>query len=394
MLIYILLIILSTIIFISHIYVKDEKVNFVTAFVWVLLMTLFVGSQDGIGTDHSNYIAQIESPWVVPSEPFTILVFAIIRSFGISSYAFFYIYAFLTYFYLAKAVLLSDRNIRFIVVIMILQSLLFFQSFNLVRQILACAIFLYGLMLISCGKKHYIVFVLAFLVHYSALFGILMIVLAKMIKVNIVVLMIYIGSVCILLWGGFMSGFISIFEPIIGKTYYGYYLESALINENQTAHFGVVYQVIFVLSLIVYAKRNYYVSNNLELILNVFFLGQIMYNVLSANITLQRITYYPYVSMVFVIPLLAKSLHSYWTTRNALLLYLIYFVFILASLSSKGSPYVPYKSICLILENFRLCLIQRTLEELPDFEVMTWQLCRMLRSALNCFQVTRFCVQK
>lgn len=72
-------------------------------------------------------------------------------------------------------------------------------------------------MLISCGKKHYIVFVLAFLVHYSALFGILMIVLAKMIKVNIVVLMIYIGSVCILLWGGFMSGFISIFEPIIGK---------------------------------------------------------------------------------------------------------------------------------------------------------------------------------
>ena len=47
-----------------------------------------------------------------------------------------------------------------------------------------------------------------------------------------------------------------------------------------------------------------------------------------------------------------------------------------------------------ILENFRLCLIQRTLEELPDFEVMTWQLCRMLRSALNCFQVTRFCVQK
>ena len=47
-----------------------------------------------------------------------------------------------------------------------------------------------------------------------------------------------------------------------------------------------------------------------------------------------------------------------------------------------------------ILENFRLCLIQRTLEELPDFEVMTWQLCRMLRSALNCFQVTRFRVQK
>lgn len=42
-----------------------------------------------------------------------------------------------------------------------------------------------------------------------------------------------------------------------------------------------------------------------------------------------------------------------------------------------------------ILENFRLCLIQRTLEELPDFEVMTWQLCHLLRSALNCVQKTR-----
>lgn len=61
----------------------------------------------------------------------------------------------------------------------------------------------------------------------------------------------------------------------------------------------------------------------------------------------------------------------------------------------EGADFVGSKqTIYVILENFRLCLIQRTLEELPDFEVMTWQLCRMLRSALNCFQVTRFCVQK
>lgn len=56
--------------------------------------------------------------------------------------------------------------------------------------------------------------------------------------------------------------------------------------------------------------------------------------------------------------------------------------------------YLQMQDFLVILENFRLCLIQRTLEELPDFEVMTWQLCSMLRSALNCFQVTRFCVQK
>lgn len=48
------------------------------------------------------------------------------------------------------------------------------------------------------------------------------------------------------------------------------------------------------------------------------------------------------------------------------------------------------KNVLLILENFCLCLIQRTLGELPNFGVMIWQLYYMLRSALICFQVTRF----
>ena len=49
-----------------------------------------------------------------------------------------------------------------------------------------------------------------------------------------------------------------------------------------------------------------------------------------------------------------------------------------------------FSAIALILENFCLCLIQRTLGELPNFGVMIWQLYYMLRSALICFQVTRF----
>lgn len=48
------------------------------------------------------------------------------------------------------------------------------------------------------------------------------------------------------------------------------------------------------------------------------------------------------------------------------------------------------QAIGVILENFCLCLIQRTLGELPNFGVMIWQLYYMLRSALICFQVTRF----
>lgn len=38
------------------------------------------------------------------------------------------------------------------------------------------------------------------------------------------------------------------------------------------------------------------------------------------------------------------------------------------------------QEISVILENFCYCLIQKTLGELPDFEVMTWQPCHLLRS--------------
>ena len=51
---------------------------------------------------------------------------------------------------------------------------------------------------------------------------------------------------------------------------------------------------------------------------------------------------------------------------------------------------IKIQGFYVILENFCLCLIQRTLGELPNFGVMIWQLYYMLRSALICFQVTRF----
>lgn len=60
-----------------------------------------------------------------------------------------------------------------------------------------------------------------------------------------------------------------------------------------------------------------------------------------------------------------------------------------------GADFVGSKqTIIVILENFCYCLIQKTLGELPDFEVMTWQLCNLLRSTLNCLQGTLILLQR
>lgn len=128
-------------------------------------------------------------------------------------------------------------------------------------------------------------------------------------------------------------------------TYYGYYLDSSLINDDVAANFGVVYKITFILCLVVYTKRKFFKSNGQILLFNLFFVGQILYNLSSANITIQRATYFPYFSMILVIPLLAKCFSPYWNSRLALVLYSLYFLFISASLASQDCPYVPYKNI-------------------------------------------------
>lgn len=56
----------------------------------------------------------------------------------------------------------------------------------------------------------------------------------------------------------------------------------------------------------------------------------------------------------------------------------------------KRQTTVESHDFYIILENFCLCLIQRTLGELPDFEVMIWQLCHLQRFALICFSSNSF----
>ena len=59
-----------------------------------------------------------------------------------------------------------------------------------------------------------------------------------------------------------------------------------------------------------------------------------------------------------------------------------------------GKFRLALKTFFVILENFCYCLIQKTLGELPDFEVMTWQLCNLLRPTLNCLQGTLILLQR
>lgn len=83
--------------------------------------------------------------------------------------------------------------------------------------------------------------------------------------------------------------------------------------------------------------------------------------------------------------------YTFWIWINFL-------VFNTNHVATITQPYVYclilWGTFFIILENFCYCLIQKTLGELPDFEVMTWQLCNLLRSTLNCLQGTLILLQR
>lgn len=85
-------------------------------------------------------------------------------------------------------------------------------------------------------------------------------------------LIVYIMSVALLYTGGFIGDFISKYEFLIRMTYYGYYLDSSLINDDVAANFGVVYKITFILCLVVYTKRKFFKSNGQILLFNLFLL--------------------------------------------------------------------------------------------------------------------------
>lgn len=328
----------------SHIYVKDEEVNKITAFFWVLLMTVFVGSQDGMGNDYNNYINQINTPWVVPAEPFTILIFYLIRIYDLPVCTFFYIYAFLTYFFLSKSILLTNKGCRFLVLIMVFQTGLFFQSFNVVRQILACTIYLYGVLLLNTSNKGWKYLIVACLVHFSAVLGVLIFLLARKIRLNIIILILFLISLILLNVGGLIPYLIFLMESVIKLTPYAAYLDSDHFLSSHSVGLGVVYLCTAILCVCAYLKRDYY-ENKYGNLLTLFFIGIILYNLLSANVTIQRIVYYPYYAIIIIIPLWINTVSYYYRSRIALFIYTLFFVFFLSYIKSTNCPFVPYKSI-------------------------------------------------
>lgn len=347
MYIYLFIVFISTIIFFSHALIKHEKVNRITAFIWVVMMTFVVALQDNMGEDYSNYKELCRQYWAEPKEIFTIIILYPIHHFSVPDTFFFLVYAFLTYYYFSKFVLSYDRTIRFVMVMIMFQCIMFFQSFNLIRQILACSLFLYGSTLYFKGyKKSWLYLLFAVFVHETALFGILIMFLSKKVNFSLGIFLLYLISFFVFLKGNIISILLNILQPILNYTSYAHYYDVHLsIFEDNKMSFGIMYGFIFIMTLFLYIIRNKFENKGWGSILTCFILGQILFNLFSANVTLVRASYYSYFYIFLLFPLSVKLFKSNYRLKMLCFIYLIFFLSFYKSISDPNFAFVPYRNI-------------------------------------------------
>jgi len=140
-------------------------------FCLVLFLTIFAGYRDGLGTDYYNYLYGLE--WKADSSGLYEYGYHLIASFvettGFTEVFFFLIFSFVTVFF-SFSVFRYSGSIAISILVFVLHPLIYFGSFNLVRQFAAAAIMLYAFLCLSSGKyvRYILLALLAVSFHMSA----------------------------------------------------------------------------------------------------------------------------------------------------------------------------------------------------------------------------------
>jgi transmembrane protein EpsG len=157
-------------------YIKlDIKTRNILIFIISVLLIWFSAFRDGLGTDYYVYVhrllyAPVLDIPILLSEPLFNIFIHIIRDTYLTEIFYFLMMAIITIF---PAILIYKKfnNIFIILLVFIMLPILYFGSFNIVRQLAAASIFLYSSkFIIDRQFIKYILFILiAFFLHKSAL---------------------------------------------------------------------------------------------------------------------------------------------------------------------------------------------------------------------------------
>jgi transmembrane protein EpsG len=303
-------------------------------FTLATILTYFSAFRLGLGQDYEGYKRVIfensrEYSFVEPVYTFLVKFINEINS---TEVLFFLVFAFVTNFSIVYSYS-RFKNFHIMIIVYVSFSILYFNTFNVVRQYCAASIVLLGLIYIERRDfyKYFLVVATASLFHLSALLCSFFYFLWKVKIPGWIMIVIAIASFCYGFVGGEGLGLI-IKDVALFFNIYGLYFHDA--PEGQGSGLLTVY-FNFVLCLIVF-MRNTIVSKPIdEFILLMFFLLTVIYNLIPNFFYLYRVSIY----FLLFFPLILSISVSNERLFKALILMsslVIFLYFITTNMSNPG----------------------------------------------------------
>ena len=344
MLPYLFVLFISVTIFLSHSFLKD-RFNYITAIIWCIIMSVFVGLQDGVGADNEQYSNLMYANVDLIFDYFTRFLITMCKWLNLPASTIPFTFTFISYLFMSLFLMQYHKDYRVIGVALIFSNIFFIQSFNVIRQLAAVSVFLYGCALFIRGKNiSYFFFVFASTIHLTAIVAFCILLISSLFRVNKFLLGLYCVSLMLFFSGwlvGFMQNSFAMFTLFDSETHYGYLQD---IEASAFTGVGLQFLLNIMYAAILYRNKECPIIKNNKRTIVCFFIGLIIYNLLAIDVTLFRMAYYFYLFVYVSVPLLVESI--YYKNRRLVAcglvsLYIFQFVLIM-----KGNnSFFPYSNV-------------------------------------------------
>ena len=281
---------------------NDTNTNrkYISYYFLILIVCYFSGFRDGLGQDYNNYVGVINNRKIEFSfyEPGYSSILWLVSYSNYSEVLFFLFFAVLTNYLIMSRYLFYSNSFLLCVFIYLSSPVLYYNSFNLVRQFASAAIFLYAIKYIVNRSllKYFLSVLFASCFHFSSLIFLPIYFFyrlhSKSIYFGLVAITFVFGSLIKVDLQSFLAAYLNI---------YSYYLLSEQKN------IGVGYLGLFILAnfilIIIYGDRGKY--TNLQVVLfNCNFILVILYNLIPSFSIIHRLTisFIPVLPLIYTLP--------------------------------------------------------------------------------------------
>jgi len=350
-------------------YLSKTKIFFYFS---VLMVLFFVGFKDILSPDFERYALtydNIENFRLGAFEPLFIVLSKILKNLGLSYYSLFFIYSFLTIFFILAGIKNLTKHQYFAFLLFLLVPGFFLNMFVEMRQILAVAIVFYSIELFLSKKKSFLLFaILSIITHYSAIFFWVIFVfiyrsLKKMYSFKTYTILLVLSFILVAIFRADLYVFNIVFKlPLPFFKKYVPYLEYVLnlgIDQVQLQFFKNTFYIMNVLFLLFIFRK--FCSNKQQaeiVMLNLIFIGVLILNIAYYIGPISRLAYYFLIFQIVVIPNIVFSLK--WKELKILILYIYTVLFCIMFI--KGLFYYSQEAQTYIFLNYKNILLEGLLK--------------------------------